>query len=69
MEVGVPGRCGNPPVHIISHFNLITFYMIGGVTRHMLPYLSGVLHLHINRPYVEDDYENKIFSILNSGHA
>ena len=35
----------------------------------MLPYLSGVLHLHINRPYVEDDYENKIFSILNSGHA
>ena len=22
--------------------------MIGGVTRHMLPYLSGVLHLHIN---------------------
>ena len=25
--------------------------MIGGVTRHMLPHLSGVRHLHVNRPY------------------
>ena len=24
--------------------------MIGGVTRHMLPHLSGVPHLHVNRP-------------------
>ena len=24
--------------------------MIGGVTRHMLPHLSGVHHLHVNRP-------------------
>ena len=24
--------------------------MIGGVTRHMLPHLSGVPHLHGNRP-------------------
>ena len=24
--------------------------MIGGVTRRMLPHLSGVPHLHINRP-------------------
>ena len=24
--------------------------MIGGVTHHMLPYLSGVPHLHVNRP-------------------
>ena len=26
--------------------------MIGGVTRHMLPHLSGVPHLHVNRPLV-----------------
>ena len=25
--------------------------MIGGVTRRMLPNLSGVPHLHVNRPY------------------
>ena len=25
MEVGTPGRWGNPPIHIISHFNLVTF--------------------------------------------
>ena len=25
-------------------------YMIVGVTRHMLPHLSGVPHLHVNRP-------------------
>ena len=24
--------------------------MTGGVTRHMLPHLSGVPHLHVNRP-------------------
>ena len=24
--------------------------MIGGVTRHMLPHLPGVPHLHVNRP-------------------
>ena len=24
--------------------------MIGGVTRRMLPHLSGVSHLHVNRP-------------------
>ena len=28
----------------------LSFYMIGGVTRHMLPHLSGVPHLHVNRP-------------------
>ena len=27
--------------------------MIGGVTRHTLPQLSGVPHLHVNRP--QDD--------------
>ena len=26
--------------------------MIGGVTRHMLPHLSGVPHLHVNGPLV-----------------
>ena len=31
--------------------------MLGGVTRHMLPHLSGVLHLHINRP------QNKLISL------
>ena len=46
---GTPGRWsnpqtwGNPRVHIISH------YMLGGVTRHMLPHLSGVPHLQVNR--------------------
>ena len=25
MEVGGPGRWGNRPVHIISHFDVITF--------------------------------------------
>ena len=35
---------------IISHFNFITFYMIGGVTHRMLPHLSVVPHLHVNRP-------------------
>ena len=24
--------------------------MIGGVTRHMLPHLAGVPHVHVNRP-------------------
>ena len=26
--------------------------MIAGVTRQMLPHLSGVPHLHVNRPYL-----------------
>ena len=29
-------------------FHLV--YIIGRVTRHMLPHLSGVSHLHVNRP-------------------
>ena len=24
--------------------------MLGGVTRHMLPHLPGIPHLHVNRP-------------------
>ena len=26
--------------------------MLGGVTRHMLPHLTGVPHLHVNRPLI-----------------
>ena len=26
--------------------------MISGLTRHMLPHLSGVPHLHVNRPLI-----------------
>ena len=29
--------------------------MIGGVTLHMLPHLSVVLHLDVNRPLVNDN--------------
>ena len=25
--------------------------MLGEVTRHMLPHLPGIPHLHVNRPY------------------
>ena len=56
MEVGGPqvgevtclharGGGVNSPVHIISLFNLI-----GGVTRRVLPPLSGVPHLHVTKP-------------------
>ena len=31
--------------------------MIGGVTRGMLPHLSGVPHLQVNRPWVEQPVE------------
>ena len=33
--------------------------MIGGVTRHMLPHLPGVPHLHVNRPLVYKDIGTK----------
>ena len=52
-EVGDPGRWanplwwGNPPVHINSHFDYV--YMKSGVTHRMLPHLSGVPHLYVNR--------------------
>ena len=45
-------RWSNPLVHIISH-------MIGGVTRHVLSHLSGVLHLHVNRLL---DWKNNNFA-------
>ena len=47
---GISGRWGNPPVHIISHIKLIAFTRIGGVTYRMLPHLSGVPHLYVNKP-------------------
>ena len=57
-------KCFLGPVYMevgdtISHFNLITLYMIGGVTRHMLPHLStghGVFHLQVNRPLGYPEY-------------
>ena len=26
--------------------------MLGGVSRHMLPHLPGIPHLHVNRPLI-----------------
>ena len=57
-------KCFSGPVYMevgdtMSHFNLITLYMIGGVTRHMLPHLStghGVFHLQVNRPLGYPEY-------------
>ena len=34
--------------------------MIGGVTRRMLPHLSGVPHLHVNRPLTKVEYNEKM---------
>ena len=34
-------------------FHFYHVCMIGGVTHHMLPHLSGVLHLHVNRPLLK----------------
>ena len=38
--------------------------MIGGVTLHMLPHLSGVSRLHVNGPLVNEGkkWENQMFS-------
>ena len=38
------------PVSYNLSFKFDHVYMIGGVPRHMLPHLSGVPHLHVNRP-------------------
>ena len=41
--------------------------MIGGVTCLMLPHLSRVLHLHVNRPvYKANRNEHHLFSISES---
>ena len=43
-------RWGNPLIHIVSlEFDQLS--MIGAVTRRMLPHLSGVHFLQVNRPY------------------
>ena len=48
MEVGDPCKRGNPPVQIISYFNLGHVYMIGGVTRlGGLPGLPGRVTLSV----------------------
>ena len=39
----------------------------GGVTRHMLPHLSGVLHLHVNRVDLNQlSYTELIIKLMNS---
>ena len=42
-------RWGNPLIHIVS-LEFDQLYMIGAVTRRMLPHLSGVHFLQVNRP-------------------
>ena len=37
--------------------------MIGGVTRHMLPHLPGVPHLHVNRLLATNKRVRKIYSV------
>ena len=38
-------------------------YMKGGVTRHMLPHLSGVPHLDLNRPLEKFDLLLRVFRL------
>ena len=46
---------GNPPVHIISHFNLITFTRyVGWTAKHVTPPIWGPPHHHVNRPLGTD---------------
>ena len=42
-------RWGNPLIHIVS-LEFDHLYMIGAVKRRMLPHLSGVHFLQVNRP-------------------
>ena len=39
--------------------------MLGGVTRHMLPHLPGVPHLHVNRPLMHNNKPKVSPAILN----
>ena len=40
--------------------------MIGGVTRHTLPHLSGVPHLHVNRPLEYETFHvNQVLINMN----
>ena len=38
--------------------------MLGGVTRHMLPHLPGVTHLHVKRPLENTTTEPRINSFI-----
>ena len=50
-QVGeVPRLGGVTRLSICLSYEFDHIYMIGGVTRHMLPHLPGVPHLHVNRP-------------------
>ena len=40
--------------------------MLGGVTRHMLPHLSGVPHLHVNRPLICLPFFSSLFTARES---
>ena len=55
-QVGEVTRLALGGVNRLSIISLILilsrFYMIAGVTRHMLSHLRGVPHLHVNRPLV-----------------
>ena len=41
---------GGPQVGEVTRLGGVTRDMIGGVTRHILPHVPGVPHLHVNRP-------------------
>ena len=38
--------------------------MLGGVTRHVLPHLPGVPHVHVNRPLENTTTEPWIMSFI-----
>ena len=40
--------------------------MLGGVTRHMLPHLPGVPHLHVNRPQVRKKKKENFCLVFTS---
>ena len=40
--------------------------MLGGVTRHMLPHLSGVPHFHVNRPLETELYRLYHYTTVDS---
>ena len=43
--------------------------MKGGVTRHMLPHLSGVPHLDLNRPLEKFDLLLRVFRLKKKGKS
>ena len=38
--------------------------MMGGAIRHMLPHLSGVPHLHVNRPLSRAKSEASVYILI-----